>query len=206
MFNDNESLFFGRKETFPFYLCTLCSRGKAWLLSRSNFTRALPVNAPTFLSLWSSICLPISVFLFQDVGRLGWHRERPDLPSKLFAFNTLMGQIAKCLYISRSLYHTSPVSRPWQQNWRTVFQRFFRVRSSSGDHASFWQDFWTTGYSFFYFPFRLFCFVYYAPKWLCKVFQNVNWFRHTLYSVAGRFIFVRINLTAEDNSDTKMIK
>ncbi|PFX20023.1 hypothetical protein AWC38_SpisGene15550 [Stylophora pistillata] len=37
-----------------------------------------------------------------------------------------MGQIARCLYISRSLYHTSPVSRPYQQNWKTVFQRFFQ--------------------------------------------------------------------------------
>lgn len=34
-----------------------------------------------------------------------------------------MGRIAKCMYISRSLYHTA-VSKPWPQSFRTEFQRF----------------------------------------------------------------------------------
>jgi len=35
----------------------------------------------------------------------------------------VMGRIAKCMYISRSLYHTA-VSKPWPQSFRTEFQRF----------------------------------------------------------------------------------
>ncbi|KAL9967774.1 hypothetical protein ACROYT_G026066 [Oculina patagonica] len=33
-----------------------------------------------------------------------------------------MGRIAKCVYVSRSLYHTA-VSKPWHQSFRTEFQR-----------------------------------------------------------------------------------
>lgn len=39
----------------------------------------------------------------------------------------MMGRIAKCVCISRSLYHTS-VAKPWQQSFRMEFQRFSQVR------------------------------------------------------------------------------
>ena len=38
----------------------------------------------------------------------------------------LMGHVNKCLYLSRSCYHTA-VSRSWPHHLRTEFQRFFQV-------------------------------------------------------------------------------
>ena len=38
----------------------------------------------------------------------------------------LMGHVNKCLYLSRSCYHTA-VSRSWPHHFRTEFQRFFQV-------------------------------------------------------------------------------
>ncbi|CAH3172968.1 unnamed protein product [Porites lobata] len=36
-----------------------------------------------------------------------------------------MGHVNKCLYLSRSCYHTA-VSRSWPHHFRTEFQRFFQ--------------------------------------------------------------------------------
>lgn len=85
VFNDNESLLFGRKEAFPFCLCTLCSRGKAWLLSRSNFTGVLPVNAPTFASV--KLYLPSKLrFSFSRRWKTWLELRTTRSPEKIFRF------------------------------------------------------------------------------------------------------------------------
>ena len=43
-----------------------------------------------------------------------------------FFSTAVMGHVNKCLYLSRSCYHTA-VSRSWPHHLRTEFQRFFRV-------------------------------------------------------------------------------
>ena len=82
----------------------------------------------------SSVCLKKAIFLCEwpllssiqedSVNILGKLR---NFPGNRLVLHNLMGRIAQCVCISRSLYHTA-VAKPWPQSFRTEFQRFSQVR------------------------------------------------------------------------------
>lgn len=152
--------FFRRNQFLVAHVAFTCKRAVTKLIKyhREHFissTRPLRLKNRLFSANLNFYC---------DSTSIGWRYEkvadlwRDFLIPRLFN----MGRIAKCLYISRSLYHTGTVSRPWQHNLRTAFQRCFQVRSSSWAHSRLEFEFWSARES--YFRFMLACFVYFVPK------------------------------------------
>ena len=82
----------------------------------------------------SPVCLKKAIFLCEwpllssiqedSVNILGKLR---NFPGNRLVLHNLMGRIAQCVCISRSLYHTA-VAKPWPHSFRTEFQRFSQVR------------------------------------------------------------------------------
>lgn len=73
------------------------------------------------------LCRPFLSSLQKDLVSIS--RKPRYFLRKSPGFTPVMGRIAKCMYISRSLYHTA-VSKPWPQSFRTEFQRFSQVRDN----------------------------------------------------------------------------
>lgn len=153
------SHFFRRNQFLVAHVAFTCKRAVTKLIKyhREHLSSTRPLRLKNRL-------FSANLDFYCDSTSIGWRYEkvadlwRDFLIPRLFN----MGRIAKSLYISRSLYHTGTVSRPWQHNLRTAFQRCFQVRSSSWAHSRLEFEFWSARES--YFRFMLACFVYFVPK------------------------------------------
>lgn len=110
-------------ERLPSYYITIkwsrFGHAEIYALVRQWTTRLIP-RSKTVSSHQISI-LPRNQGLFISVAR-----KLVNFEGNRVVSTALMGHVNKCLYLSRSCYHTA-VSRSWPHHFRTEFQRFFQV-------------------------------------------------------------------------------